>query len=137
MPLIPIEILPSKPVQSARSPPALLERFGPHEVAADPRRLSAKVPVEHAPSVIAEPPVAVAAYALGIICTAATVAVTAAAAANAAIIMVPVKISFLLVLIVSSIANLQEVQQKMGYDSKLYVLVDVNSYDLKHIYKTE
>jgi hypothetical protein len=42
--LISIEILPSKSVQSARSPPVLPERFGPHEVAADPRRLSAKVP---------------------------------------------------------------------------------------------
>lgn len=113
MPLIPTEILPSKSVQSARSPPALLERFGPHEVPVDARRLSAKVPVEHAPSVIAEPPVAVAAYALGIICTTATVAVTVAAAAvNAAIIMVPVKIRFLLVLIVFSIANLQEIPQK-------------------------
>jgi hypothetical protein len=110
VPLIPIEILLSKSVQSARSPPALPERFGPHEVAADPRRLSAKVPVEHAPSVIAEPPVAVAAYALGIVCTTTTVAVTAAVATvNATIIMVPVKISFLLVLIVFSITNLQEI----------------------------
>jgi hypothetical protein len=97
-------------------------------VPADPRRLSAKVPVEHAPSVIAEPPVAVAAYALGIICT---------AAANAAIIMVPVKISFLLVLNAFSIVNLHEIPQKMSYDYKLYVLVGVNSYDLKHTYKTE
>jgi hypothetical protein len=112
VPSIPTEILPSKSVQNARSPLALLERFGPHEVPVDARRLSAKVPVEHAPSVIAEPPVAVAAYALGIIWTTATVAVTAAAAANAAIIMVPVKISLLLVLIVFSIVNLQEIPQK-------------------------
>jgi hypothetical protein len=137
VPLIPIEILPSSLVQSATSPPALPERFGPHEVAADARRLSAKVPVEQAPSVIAEPPVAVAAYALGIICNAVSVAVAAAAAANAAIIIVPLKISFLLILIVFSIVGLQEILQKMGYDSKLYVLVDVNSYDLKHTYKTE
>jgi hypothetical protein len=136
--LNPNEILPSKSVQSAISPPALPERFGPHEVAVDARRLSAKVPVEQAPSVIAEPPVDVAAYALGIICTTATVAVTVAAAAvNAAIIMVPVKIRFLLVLFVFSIANLQEIPQKMSYDSKLYALVDVNSYNLKHTYKTE
>lgn len=106
--MIPIEMLPSKSVQSARSPPALLERFGPHEVPVDARRLSAKVPVEHAPSVIAEPPVAVAAYALGIICTAATVAVTAAAAVNATIRMVPVKIGLLLILIVFSIVICSE-----------------------------
>jgi hypothetical protein len=112
VPLIPTEILPSKSVQSARSPPALLERFGPHEVPVDARTLSAKVPVEHAPSVLAEPPVDVAAYALGIVWTTATVVVTAAAAVNAAIIMVPVKISFLLVLIVFSIENLQEIPQK-------------------------
>jgi hypothetical protein len=60
VPLIPIEILPSKSVQSARSPPALPERFGPHEVAIAARKSSAKLPLEQAPSVIAEPPVAVA-----------------------------------------------------------------------------
>jgi hypothetical protein len=137
VPWIPTEILLSKSVQRATSPPALPERFGPHEVAVDARRLSAKVPVEHAPSVIAEPPVDVAAYALGIICTTAAVVVTVAAAVNATIIMVPVKISLLLILIVFSIANLQEIPQKMGYDSKLYAPVDVNSYNLKHTYKTE
>jgi hypothetical protein len=68
--LTPIDTLPASPMQTATSPAALLERFGPHELAADARKLSAKVPVEQAPSVIAEPPVAVAAYALGITCTA-------------------------------------------------------------------
>lgn len=69
MPSIASETLPSSPLQSATGPAALLEEFGPQEVARDARKLSAKVPAEQVPSVIAELPVAVAAYALEITCT--------------------------------------------------------------------
>lgn len=93
--MIPIDMLPSFPMQSATSPVALLEKFGPHELETDARRLSAKEPVEQAPSVIAEPPVAVAAYALGIICCpAAIVAAAAPASAIAATTRVLIKIIF-------------------------------------------
>ena len=40
--------------------------FGPHEAATDARKLSAKLPVEQAPSVIAEPPAADAHMRLGL-----------------------------------------------------------------------
>jgi hypothetical protein len=76
-------MLPLSPRQNATSAAALLEEFGPHELEADASRLSAKVPLEQAPSVIDELPVAVAAYALGITSRAGTssaIAVTAATA---------------------------------------------------------
>jgi len=91
-------------MQNATSPAAPLEEFGPHELESDARRVSAKVPVEQAPSVIAEPPVAVAAYELGITCTAgasSAIAVTATIA-NAAAIM-DLMIIFVLIVSVFSI----------------------------------
>jgi hypothetical protein len=95
--LIPIDMLPSSPMQSAISPAALLEKFRPHELETDARKLSAKLPVEQAPSVIAEPPVAIAAYALGIICCTAGPAAVAAATVNAAATRVSVQIFLFLV----------------------------------------
>jgi len=83
-------------LQSATGPAALPEEFGPHELETDARKSSAKEPVEQAPSVIAEPPVAVAAYALGNICCTVGATNIAAFAATAAIIKVRVKIIFLL-----------------------------------------
>jgi drug/metabolite transporter (DMT)-like permease len=115
VPLIPIDMLPSSPMQSATSPAALLEEFGPHALVPDARKLSAKEPVEQAPSVIAEPPVAVAAYALGSICCtpgAATVAAIAATAANATI-MVSVEIIFVLIFRVFFIVVVHQMLQEI------------------------
>ena len=87
------------PLQIAIDPAALPEEFGPHEEATDARRLSAKVPLEQAPSVIAEPLEPVAAYAIGIICRfAAATTVTLAASANAASRMVSVNFIFVPIL---------------------------------------
>jgi hypothetical protein len=133
--LIPIDMLPSSPMQSATSPAALLEKFGPHELDTDARKLSAKLPVEHVPSVIAEPPVAVAAYALGIICCTAEAIAVATTTANAAARRVAVKITFVLILSALFIAVLHEKLQKMRYDCKLYMLIEVICYDLEHSYK--
>ena len=116
MPLIPIDTLPSSPMQSATSPAALLEEFGPHALVPDARKLSAKEPVEQAPSVIAEPPVAVAAYALGSICVAAgaaAVAAKAATTANAAAIMVSVEIIFVLFLRIFFTAVIHQMPQEI------------------------
>ena len=135
--MIAADMLPSSPMQPATSPAALLERFGPHEVAIAARKSSAKLPVEQAPSVIADPPVAVAAYALGITCTADAAATVAAITANAAAIMVPGKIIFVLIPIVFFIVVLHEKLQKMDFDRKLYVFIEVIFYDLKHTYKEE
>jgi hypothetical protein len=128
-------MLSSSPIQSATSPAALLEKFGPHELETDARKLSAKLPVEQAPSVIAEPPVAVAPYALGTICCTAGPAV-AAATANAAR-TVAVKITSVLILSVFFIAVLHEKLQKMRYDCKLYILIEVICYDPEHSYKAD
>jgi hypothetical protein len=117
-------------LQTAICPAALPETSGPHEVAIDAVRLSAKEPVEHAPSVIAEPPVAVAAYAFGIICCIAG-ATVAAATTNAAT-MVPVNIIFVLIVSVFFIAVVQQKLQKMGYDYNLYMNIGVICYDLKY-----
>jgi hypothetical protein len=133
VPWIPSEILPSSLLQSATGPAALPEEFGPHELETDARKLSAKEPVEQAPSVIAEPPVAVAAYALGIICCTAGDSAVAAATAIAATISVSVKIIFfVLMLTVFFIVVLQEKLQKISCEGKLYVLIEVIFYDLKH-----
>lgn len=117
MPLIPIDMLPSSPMQSATSPAALLEEFGPHELVPDARKLSAKEPVEQAPSVIAELPVAVAAYALGSICVAAgaavVVAAKAATTANATAIMVSVEIIFVLFLRIFFTAVIHQMLQEI------------------------
>jgi hypothetical protein len=95
VPSIASDKLSSSPLQSAIGPAALPEEFGPQEVARDARMLSAKEPVEQAPSVIAEPPVTVAAYALGIIiCPGGAIIGTTA---NAAAIRVAVRIIFVLI----------------------------------------
>ena len=96
MPWIASEILLSSPLQSATGPAALPEEFGPHEPETDAKKLSAKLPEEHAPSVAAELPLAVAAYALGNICCTVGATNIAAFAATAATIKVRVKIIFLL-----------------------------------------
>jgi hypothetical protein len=103
-------------MQIATSPAALLERSGPHELAADARPMSAKEPIEQAPSIIVEPLVAVCADALGITCTAAgaassAIAVTATTTANAAAIMVLMLI-FVLIFSVFSIVTIYEKLQK-------------------------
>jgi hypothetical protein len=85
-------------------PAALPEEFGPHEEATDARRLSAKVPLEQAPSVIAELLEPVAAYAVGIICMlAGTTIVIAATSANDVTRIVSLK--FVCVLIPSKYFN--------------------------------
>jgi hypothetical protein len=122
-----IVILPSSLAQIATSPAALPEEFGPHEPATGARRLSAKEPLEQAPSVIDEPPVTDAAYALGITCTtdAATVVATTV---NAAAMMVPVKIVFVLILIVFFIAILHEKLKKIVFNRKLCAFIEVIFY---------
>jgi hypothetical protein len=95
--LIAIDML-SSPMQSATPPAELLEKFGPHELASVACKLSARAPVEQAPSVIAELPVAVAAYALGITCTAgasSAIAVTATTAKAATIIFLIVFVAII------------------------------------------
>jgi hypothetical protein len=101
-------------MQNATSPVAPLEEFGPHELESDARILSAKVPIEQVPSVLAELPAAVAAYAPGITCTAgdsSATAVTAATAANAATIIVLMIISVLVSNAFSIVTVLEKLQK--------------------------
>lgn len=129
--MTPIDMLPPSPMQSATSPAALLEEFGPHALVTDARKLSAKEPVEQAPSVIAELPVAVAAYALGSICCTAGAAIVAAKATTAnAAIMASVEIIFVLILRISFIAVIHQMLQEIDCECLLCVLVGAVCYNL-------
>ena len=131
MPWIASERPLSSPLQSATSPAALPEEFGPHELVVDVRKSSAKPPLEQAPSVIAPLLEDVTAYALGIICCTVggpNVAAAVATANATTTIMGPVKIVFVFILCVLFIGLLDEKLQEMRFDSKLYVFVDVICY---------